>query len=117
MSKKVYCLAQFLPKPGCEAELFGVLQALEPDTLREDGCLQYVVTRHISSPFAEGESYPLVFNEIWADEAAFEAHCQRSAIQRFFETQCVAEEGLVAKWNVCIYSDQPEQYDAPVLAE
>ncbi|WP_210394680.1 putative quinol monooxygenase [Motiliproteus sediminis] len=117
MSKKVYCLAQFMPKAGCDEALFRVLQALEPDTLREDGCIQYVVTRHIPSPFAEGDSYPIVFNEIWSDLAAFESHCQRSAIQQFFETQCVADSGLVDKWNVCIYSDEPHQYDAPRLAE
>ncbi|WP_027857695.1 putative quinol monooxygenase [Marinobacterium jannaschii] len=117
MSKKVYCVAQFLPKPGKEAELFAVLQALEPNTQREDGCLQYLVTRQIASPFAEGESYPIVFNEIWQDMAAFEAHCQRREIQQFFETQCVAEDGLAAKWNVCVYSDEPENYDAAEIRD
>ena len=34
MSKKVYCSAQFLPKPGKEKALFKVLQSLEPNTLR-----------------------------------------------------------------------------------
>ena len=115
MSKKVYCLAQFQPKLGQEQALFEVLQALEPNTLREDGCQQYTVTRHIQSPFAEGESYPIVFNEIWKDMPAFEAHCQRQQIQQFFDSQCVADDGLVEKWNVCIYSDEPEQYDAPEL--
>ncbi len=85
MSKKVYCVAQFLPKPGKEAELFKVLQGLEANTLREDGCLQYRVTRQISSPFAEGKSFPIVFNEIWADLKSFEAHCQRNEIKDFFK--------------------------------
>ena len=115
MSSKVYCMAQFQPKEGKENELFKVLQALEPDTMREDGCIQYLVTRHITSPFAEGKSFPIVFNEIWRDNAAFEAHCQRKSIQNFFETQCVAEDGLVAGWNVCIYTDEPADYDAPEL--
>ena len=115
MSKKVYCLAQFQPKPGQLDALFKVLQALEPNTQREDGCIQYTVTRHIPSPFAEGDSYPIVFNEIWRDMAAFEAHCQRAEIQQFFETQCVADDGLVDKWNVCVYSDEPNNYDAPKL--
>ena len=114
MSKKVYCIAQFLPKAGQEQALFQVLQALEPNTLREDGCLQYRVTRHIASPFAEGESFPIVFNEIWQDMASFEAHCQRAEIKTFFERYCLADDGLAAKWNVCVYSDEPEQYDAPV---
>lgn len=50
MSKKVYCIAQFQPKAGKEKELFEILQSLEPNTLREDGCLQYIVTRHVNSP-------------------------------------------------------------------
>lgn len=112
MSKKVYCLAQFLPKPGKEAELFQVLQSLEPNTLREDGCLQYRVTRQIASPFAPGQSFPIVFNEIWQDLAAFEAHCQRHEIQQFFQRYCLAEDGLAAQWNVCIYSDEPAGFDA-----
>ncbi|WNO62059.1 putative quinol monooxygenase [Rheinheimera sp. MMS21-TC3] len=115
MSKKVYCIAQFLPKPGQEAALFKVLQALEPNTVREDGCLQYRVTRHISSPFAPGNSFPIAFNEIWADMASFEAHCQREEIKQFFAKYCTAEDGLAADWNVCIYTDEPENYDAPKL--
>ena len=85
MSQRVYCIAQFQPKPGKLEALFRVLQALEPDTLREDGCVQYRITRHIPSPFAEGESYPLVFNEIWANMEVFEEHCQKPYIKAFFE--------------------------------
>ena len=40
MSKILYCIAQFAPKNGKFNELFKVLKALEPDTLREDGCLK-----------------------------------------------------------------------------
>ncbi|MGF1734558.1 putative quinol monooxygenase [Photobacterium satsumensis] len=112
MSKKVYCIAQFLPKEGREQELFAALQALEPNTLREDGCLQYIVTRQINSPFAEGTSFPIAFNEIWSDMPSFEAHCQRKEIQAFFATHCEAETGAADKWNVCIYSDEPENFDA-----
>ena len=115
MSKKVYCVAQFLPKAGKEAALFKVLQSLEPNTLREDGCLQYIVTRQLASPFAEGKSFPIAFNEIWADIASFEAHCQRAEIKHFFETYCVADDGLAADWNVCIYTDEPAEYDSPQL--
>ena len=115
MSKKVYCLAQFLPKEGQEQALFTVLQQLEANTLREDGCLQYRVTRQIDSPFATGKSYPIVFNEIWADMQSFEAHCQRNEIKDFFQTYCVAETGLAQDWNVCVYSDEPENFDAPKL--
>lgn len=116
MSKKVYCIAQFQPKAGREQELFSALQALEPNTLREDGCVQYIVTRQIPSSFAPGESFPIAFNEIWADMAAFEAHCQREEIQGFFAQHCEAKTGAAEKWNVCIYSDEPSNYDTPKLA-
>lgn len=115
MSKKVYCLAQFLPKPGQEQALFQVLQQLEPNTLREDGCLQYRVTRQQVSAFAPGNGFPIVFNEIWADMASFEAHCQRTEIKIFFEKYCLAEDGIAADWNVCVYTDEAENFDAPIL--
>lgn len=115
MSKKIYCIAMFKPKTGKQSELFKVLQQLEPNAQREDGCLQYVVTRHIENEFAEGNSFPIVFNEVWRDKAAFEAHCLRKEIVEFFETQCASETGLVEDYNVCVYSDQPEDYDAPQL--
>lgn len=116
MSSKVYCLAQFRAKPGQQDALFRVLQSLEPDTLREDGCVQYTVTRLVASEFAGGSTdFPIVFNEIWANHDAFAAHCQRSAIQQFFEQQCLAEDGLAEAWNVTVYSDEPSDYDAPRL--
>lgn len=106
MSSKVYCTAQFLPKKGKDTELFRVLQSLEPNTLREDGCLQYIVTKQIQSPFAEGKSFPVVFHEIWKDMASFEEHCQRDEISNFFERYCLSEDGLAEDWNVCVYSDE-----------
>lgn len=107
MSSKIYCLASFRPKPGKEEELFRVLQALEPATLREEGCERYIVTRHIANPFAEGESYPIVFNEVWRSLSVFESHCARREIVEFFQRECVEEDGLAEAYNVCVYTDEP----------
>jgi quinol monooxygenase YgiN len=115
MSSLVYCTAQFKPKPGKEAELFKVLQSLEPNSLREDACVQYTATRHISSPFAEGRSFAIVCHEIWSDMESYEAHCQRKEIADFFARYCTAEDGLAEEWNICVYTDEPENYDAPPL--
>jgi len=114
MSSKIYCIASFRPKPGKADELFARLQALEPNTLREDGCLRYVVTRHIPNPFAGGESFAIVFNEEWSSMAAFEAHCARREIVEFFQRECEADDGLVEAHNVCVYTDEPEGYDRPL---
>lgn len=106
MSKKIYCIASFKAKDGKENELFEVLQALEPKTSREDGCIQYTVTKQISNPYAQGESYPIVFNEIWASKEDFEEHCNKPYIKEFFQKHCLREDGLVKDSNVCVYSDE-----------
>ena len=106
MSQRLYCIAQFTPKEGKLDELFEILKALEPDTLREEGCLSYRVTKKIENPFAPGVSMPIVFNESWASVEAFEKHCQRKGIVDFFERECLAEDGLVEAYNVTAYMDE-----------
>jgi len=98
MSKKIYCIASFEAKDGKEKELLEVLQSLEPKTIREDGCIQYVVTKQIA--------FPIVFNEIWESREAFELHCNKPYITNFFQDHCVDEKGLVRKFNVCVYTDE-----------
>lgn len=115
MSQKIYCTASFKPRPGKEDALFRALQALEPNAHREDACLMYTVTRHIDNPFAQGNSYPIVFHEIWANRPAFEAHCQRREIREFFATHLEGADGYIEDANVCVYSDEPVDYDAPAL--
>jgi len=115
MSQKIYCTASFKPKPGREEALFRALQSLEPNAHREDACLFYTVTRKIDNPFAQGDSYPIVFHEIWANREAFEAHCQRREIREFFATHLEDPDGDIADANVCVYTDEPVDYDAPRL--
>jgi len=106
MSKILYCIAQFTPKEGKLNALFEILKALEPDTLREKGCLSYRVTKQIENSFAEGVSMPIVFHEAWATVEDFEIHCQRKAIVEFFERECLAKDGLVESYNVTAYMDE-----------
>lgn len=114
MTSRVYVLAQFKPKAGKESELFEVLKALEPDAYREQGCIQYMLTRQINHPSATNNEYPIVFNEIWEDADSWSAHGRRKQIQHFFETQVKAETGLVEDAIVTAYSDEGYDYDAPI---
>ncbi|WP_070968735.1 putative quinol monooxygenase [Vibrio sonorensis] len=116
MSNRVYVLAQFKAKPGKEDELFEVLKALEPDSVREEGCVQYIVTRQIDHPSATRNEYSIVFNEIWADGEAWAAHGRRFQIHNFFETQVQAENGLVEDVKVTAYTDEASDYDKPLYA-
>ena len=106
MSKILYCIAQFTPKKGKLNTLFETLKVLEADTLREEGCLSYRVTKQIQNSFAEGKSMPIVFNETWASVKDFERHCQRKEIVDFFERECLDKNGLVEAYNVSAYMDE-----------
>jgi len=106
MSKKIYCIASFEAKPTKEKELLEVLQSLESRTLREDGCIQYLVTKQISHPNATGKSFPIVFNEIWASKEDFEKHCNKPYITSFFQNHCISKDGLVKDFSVCVYTDE-----------
>ncbi|MGF1910935.1 antibiotic biosynthesis monooxygenase [Vibrio kasasachensis] len=114
MTSRVYVLAQFKPKNGKEAELFEVLKALEPDSYREEGCIQYMLTRQIDHPSATRNEYTIVFNEIWEDAESWLAHGRRKQIQHFFKTQVQAETGLVDDAIVTAYTDEGHEFDAPI---
>ncbi|MCW8345051.1 antibiotic biosynthesis monooxygenase [Vibrio sp. ZSDZ65] len=115
MTSRVYVLAQFKPKAGKETELFNVLKALEPDSYREEGCIQYTLTRQISHPSATRNEYPIVFNEIWHNAEAWAAHGRRKQIQHFFQTQVQAKDGLVEDAMVTAYSDEGYDFDHPIF--
>ncbi|MDO6564284.1 antibiotic biosynthesis monooxygenase [Amphritea sp. 1_MG-2023] len=115
MTNRVYVLAQFKPKAGKEAELFEALKALEPDSLREEGCIQYRLLRQIDHPSATRNDYAIVFNEIWQDAEAWSAHGRRKQIQNFFATHLHAETGLIADAHVTAYSDESIDFDAPIF--
>lgn len=107
MSKRIYCIASYKPRDGKFEALFKTLQALEPETRKEAGCIQYVVTKHIPHPNAPGTtSLPIVFNEVWESKEAFEDHCATKHITDFFQSQCIDKTGLVEEFNVCVYSDE-----------
>ncbi len=106
MSKIIYCIAQFTPRDGKNEELFNKLKSLEANSLREDGCIYYRVTKHLVNEFAEGETMPIVFHEAWKNLELFEQHCQRDEIVDFFETECLSDNGLVKSYNVTTYMDE-----------
>ena len=106
MSQTLYCIAQFTPKEGKGNALFDKLKSLEPDSLREEGCLYYRVTKKIENPYAAGNSMPIVFHEAWKSTEAFERHCQRKEIVDFFEKECLSQDGMVAAYNVTAYHDE-----------
>ncbi|MEN9946892.1 MAG: hypothetical protein RLZZ293_1278 [Pseudomonadota bacterium] len=108
MSSKIYCIAEMCAKTGFEAELLAKLIALEPLTLREDGCIRYRVTKQLAHSQAPTQSkFNLVFNEEWANLEAFEKHCQQPYIIEFF-TKYVEDPAtaIVEDCQVRIFTDE-----------
>lgn len=99
----IYCTAEFKAKQGKEEELFKILQALEIPTHKEKGCIQYKVMQKIQNPYAQGEHYGILFNEIWESVEIFEKHCNMPYITEFFAKECLSPDGLVEKYNVNIF--------------
>lgn len=108
MSSKVYCVAEFKAKNGKEQELFEALMSLEPSTYREDGCIQYTVTRQIKSSFASGTSkYDIVLLEKFINKDAFEWHNSQSYIKDFFNKYVASSTtSIVEDFNVRLFSDK-----------
>jgi quinol monooxygenase YgiN len=108
MSSIVYCVAEFKAKKGKEQELFEALMALEPITYREDGCIQYMVTRQIESSFALGVSkYNIVLLEKFINKEAFEWHNSQSYIKDFFNKYIANDTtSIVEDFNVRLFSDK-----------
>lgn len=106
MQMKIYCVAQYLPKKGCEERLFNALKSLEEGSRQDPGCIQYVTTKRVASPFAEGSCLPIAMNEIWASIEDFEYHCQTKPIKAFFENECLSQNGSVESWDVSIFEGE-----------
>jgi len=108
MSSNVYCVAEFKAKAGKEQELFEALMALEPWTYREDGCIQYTVTRQVHSEFATGGSeYDVILLEKFINKNAFEWHNSQSYIKSFFNKYVAnPATSVVDNVNVRLFSDE-----------
>ena len=100
----VYCIAEFKAKEGRRDKLIKALKALEEETEKEKGCVQYLVTERVESQFATGRSVgDIAFNEIWETLEDFENHNKSNHIINFFEKECLQAEGSVKCWNVKLY--------------
>ncbi|HHA2248457.1 putative quinol monooxygenase [Enterobacter ludwigii] len=98
--KQIHCVARFLAKTGKVDELVESLRKLIPDTLSEDGCAGYELTREIQYSGAHGEKWDVCLIEKWKSREDFDLHCARPYITHFFE--CTAQI-LVEKSDVRLY--------------
>lgn len=77
MSDKVAVIARINVRPDAAAEAEAVLRGLVDAAAEEDGTVEYVLNR-------ESSSSSFWFYEVYADQAAFDAHGQNPALHAAF---------------------------------
>jgi quinol monooxygenase YgiN len=103
MSGHVFVVSEWLPKEGCEQELFDIFKNLMALTLEnESGCIRAHATRQVSHPGAPGKSkYKIVLLQEYVDMEAFDAHCNAEYIKSAFEKYTP----IIKEWRVRLLSD------------
>jgi quinol monooxygenase YgiN len=77
MSDRVAVIARITARPDAAGEVEEALRALVDAAVDEDGTVEYVLNR-------EGDSGSFWFYELYADQAAFDAHGQNPALAAAF---------------------------------
>lgn len=108
MSGHVFVVSEWLPKDGCEEELWKDFKKLLAFTLKnESGCVRAHVTRQIAHPGAPGKSkYKIVLLQEYVDIKAFDFHCSTDYVAQFFK-KCIENEetSLVEDWTCRLLSE------------
>jgi quinol monooxygenase YgiN len=105
--KKLYCIAKFKAKDCRKQELIDKLTALKEPTHRESGCIGYEVTIPMINEYAPhtDKFFDVIMNEEWENKIAFELHCDKQYIQKFFNEECLCSDGCVDSFLVTAYEN------------
>lgn len=90
--------AEFNAKPGSEQQLLSLLTALIEPTRNEPGCISY---RLLEDSKLAGR---FVFQEQFADQAAFDFHCQ----QPYFQQLISQLDGVLTQEPVITFFEEIE---------
>lgn len=108
MSDHVFVVSEWLPKEGCEKELFNHFKKLMDLTLtKENGCIRAHATRQLQHSAALGKSkYTIVLFQEYVDLTAFEIHCASDYVAKAFKELVEDKEsGLVADWRLRLFGE------------
>lgn len=108
MSNHVFVVSEWLPKEGCEEELWTRFKALMAITKEnEPGCIRAHATKQISHPGSPGKSkYKIVLLQEYVDVSAFDIHCSSDYVAGYFKKYVEDEEtALVKEWTCRLFSE------------
>ncbi|MDF1759074.1 MAG: antibiotic biosynthesis monooxygenase [Coxiellaceae bacterium] len=110
MSDHVFVVSEWLAEEGKDKELWGICQKLMTLSRKEGGCIRASATRQISHPGSPGQSkYTIVLLQQYENIKAFDAHCARDYVTRFFNDYIDnPDAGLIADWTCRLFSETEE---------
>ncbi len=106
MSDHVFVVSEWVPKEGCEEELWDCFKELMASTLeQEPGCIRAHVTRQVPHPGATGESkYKIILLQEYESVDAFDAHCGSDYVRNFADTH-LGDESIIVDWRCRLFSE------------
>lgn len=116
MPSHVFVVSEWLPKDGCEEELWHFFKELMALTKKsERGCVRAHATRQIAHPGSPGKSkYTIVLLQEYVDINAFDAHCNseyvKNAFQKYVEN---AETSIVKEWQCRLFTEDADHFNLP----
>jgi quinol monooxygenase YgiN len=107
MSNHVFVVSEWLPKEGCEHELWERFKKLMELSRKEKGCVRAHATRQISHPGSPSKSkYPIVLLQEYVDVRAFDIHCASEYVTSFFKDFIENKDtAIVADWRCRLFSE------------
>jgi quinol monooxygenase YgiN len=94
--QEIVCVAQFTAKEDKEEELLEAMHALIPATRSEKGNIRYELNQAIDAPRT------ITFIEKFANQEAFDYHCNTPYTKEFFDT---VPPKLVETFVVTLYKE------------
>jgi len=109
MPTHVFVVSEWLPKEGCEHELWLRLKNIMALSLEnEKGCLRAHATKQVLHPGAPSKSeYSIILLQEYVDLKAFDIHCASDYVaQAFKEMVEDPATAMVADWRVRLFSEE-----------
>ena len=108
MSGHVFVVSEWLPKEGCEQELWEHFKKLMVSSSeKEKGCVRAHATRQISHPGSPSKSkYTIVLLQEYVDLKAYDIHCASDYVANAFKEWVENKEtAIVADWQCRLFSE------------
>lgn len=108
MSDHVFVVSEWLPKEGCEDQLWEVFKRLMQTTREnEPGCIRAHATRQIPHRGAPSTSkYKIVLLQEYENVEAFDAHCDSDHVAYVVETYLNDEvNSIIEEWQCRLFHE------------